>query len=80
MTTGELLGRFEQDNISLIVVNAKQEAVASSAFSEKVLFYRSKSHVRHLQSKSVNIEVSDKKITKSSSEIINHLIVALTDG
>ena len=38
MTTGELLGRFEQDNISLIVVNANQEAVASSAFSEKVLF------------------------------------------
>ena len=79
MTTGELLGRFEQDNISLIVVNANQQAGASSAFSEKVLFSRSKSHVRHLQSKSVNIEVSDKKITKSSSEIINHLIVALTD-
>ena len=38
MTTGELLGRFEQDSISLIVVNANQEAVASSAFSEKVLF------------------------------------------
>ena len=38
MTTGELLGRFEQDNISLIVDNANQEAVASSAFSEKVLF------------------------------------------
>ena len=38
MTTGELLGRFEQDNISLIVDNSNQEAVASSAFSEKVLF------------------------------------------
>ena len=31
-------------------------------------------------SKSVNVEVSDKKISKSSSEIINHPIVALTDG